>query len=73
MTIGDTKFCEKCESCKQWKFYISKRNVPLPIGNLIARSRLYICTPCFRKLLKAITISHDKHATDDLNNPSPKS
>jgi hypothetical protein len=71
MKIGDSKFFEHCDGCKLWKIHVSKRDVPLPIGNIVARSRVYMCTACFKKLLKAITISHDKYATDDLNNPRP--
>lgn len=51
--MTDFEIYGKCATCKQNKFFIRKRKVPIPIGG-IALSKKKLCAHCYKGLLKLI-------------------
>ena len=49
--MTDFEIYGKCATCKQNKFFIRKRQVPLPVG-VNATSKKKLCTHCYKGLLK---------------------
>lgn len=45
----DSKLYGKCFKCKRNRFFVAKRGIKLPIGD-IAKSRELFCNKCFKQL-----------------------
>ena len=52
---------DTCFNCKKKKFWIRRREVPLPNSNLVARSRERICSSCYKDILKEVAKGANKH------------
>lgn len=59
--MNDFKFYGRCEvPGKPHKaFFVRKRTVPLPIGNLTATSKILMCGKHYRAVLQALATNHE--------------
>lgn len=52
-------FYDKCFACKRKRFFLRKREVPMPGTNLIAKSREKFCGGCHQNILKELSKGHN--------------
>ena len=50
-----------CFGCKRKKFFVKRREVPIPGTNLVAKSREKTCSECYNNVLKAIKEGKQKY------------
>lgn len=58
--MNDFRLFAKCDTCRQKRLYIAKRQVPLPLGNLTATSKKLMCRLCYKKVLAMLKTNHVK-------------
>jgi hypothetical protein len=46
---------DTCFNCKNNKFFVRRREVPVPGTNLIAKSREKLCGKCYKAVLKEVS------------------
>lgn len=55
MKLGETAFFDKCETCRKWRFYSSKRYITLPVGGTAKSQKLmcHLCTKVINNMIKS--------------------